>query len=162
MTQTDSLGTENEAVIAPEVISQEKTNEGVARATGVLVLGNIASRALGMAREVAVTGLFGASRATDAFYVATLVPRTIYDLLIGGQLNGAIIPVLPYLFGAQGISAVIIAAVLVGVALLGTGSIVGLLSGTSPLTRALRQLAIGYGAATATYLLGLLFGVSAG
>lgn len=76
--------------------------------------------------------------------------------------SGAIIPVLPYLFGAQGIVAVIIAATLVGLALLGTGSIVGLLSGTSPLTRALRQLAIGFGAATATYLLGLLFGVAAG
>ncbi|CAN5281304.1 VIT1/CCC1 transporter family protein [soil metagenome] len=76
--------------------------------------------------------------------------------------SGAIIPVLPYLFGAQGLTAVIIAAVLVGLALLGTGSVVGLLSGTSPLKRALRQLAIGFGAAGATYLLGLLFGVSAG
>ena len=76
--------------------------------------------------------------------------------------SGAIIPVLPYLFGAQGIVAVVIAAALVGLSLLGTGSIVGLLSGTSPLTRALRQLAIGFGAAGATYLLGLLFGVSAG
>lgn len=76
--------------------------------------------------------------------------------------SGAIIPVLPYLFGAQGITAVIIAAVLVGLALLATGSIVGLISGTSPVTRALRQLAIGFGAAGATYLLGLLFGVSAG
>ena len=76
--------------------------------------------------------------------------------------SGAIIPVLPYLFGAQGLTAVIIAAVLVGLALLGTGSIVGLLSGGSPLKRALRQLAIGFGAAGATYLLGLLFGTSAG
>lgn len=75
--------------------------------------------------------------------------------------SGAIIPVLPYLFGAQGLTAVLIAAALVGAALLATGSVVGLLSGTSPLTRALRQLAIGYGAAAATYLLGLLFGVSA-
>jgi VIT1/CCC1 family predicted Fe2+/Mn2+ transporter len=74
--------------------------------------------------------------------------------------SGAIVPVLPYLFGAQGLTAVIIAAALVGSALLGTGSIVGLLSGTSPVTRALRQLAIGFGAAGATYLLGLLFGVS--
>ena len=102
MTQTDSLGIESEAVLAPELINQEKTNEGVAKATGVLVLGNIASRALGMAREVAVTGLFGASRATDAFYVATLVPRTIYDLLIGGQLNGAIIPVLSEVVTKEG------------------------------------------------------------
>lgn len=75
--------------------------------------------------------------------------------------SGAIIPVLPYLFGFQGLAAVVISAVLVGIALLGTGSVVGLLSGSSPLKRALRQLAIGYGAAGATYLLGLLFGVSA-
>jgi VIT1/CCC1 family predicted Fe2+/Mn2+ transporter len=75
--------------------------------------------------------------------------------------SGAIIPVLPYLFGAQGIVAILIAAVLVGLALLATGSVVGLLSGASPLTRALRQLAIGYGAAAVTYVLGLLFGVSA-
>lgn len=76
--------------------------------------------------------------------------------------SGAIVPVLPYLFGAQGITAVVIAAVLVGIALLATGSVVGVLSGSSPLKRALRQLAIGYGAAAATYLLGLAFGVSAG
>ncbi|MGV8912671.1 MAG: VIT1/CCC1 transporter family protein [Rhodoglobus sp.] len=76
--------------------------------------------------------------------------------------SGAVIPVLPYLFGAEGLTAVFIAAGLVGIALLITGAIVGLLSGASPLKRALRQLAIGYGAAAATYLLGLLFGVSVG
>ncbi len=73
--------------------TQAATNAGVARASGILALGNIASRVLGMAREVAVTNLFGASAATDAFFVATLVPRTLYDLLIGGHVNGAIIPV---------------------------------------------------------------------
>jgi VIT1/CCC1 family predicted Fe2+/Mn2+ transporter len=52
--------------------------------------------------------------------------------------------------------------VLVGIALMVTGSIVGLLSGASPLKRALRQLAIGFGAAGVTYLLGLLFGTSVG
>jgi len=72
--------------------------------------------------------------------------------------SGAIIPVLPYLLGATGLTAVIISSVLVGIALLGTGAVVGLLSGGPPLARALRQLAIGFGAAGATYLLGLLFG----
>ncbi|MDR2722531.1 MAG: VIT1/CCC1 family protein [Cellulomonadaceae bacterium] len=71
---------------------------------------------------------------------------------------GAFIPVIPSLFGMYGISAVMLAAGLVGLALLVTGAIIGLLSGTSPLTRALRQIAIGYGAAAATYALGLLFG----
>jgi vacuolar iron transporter family protein len=72
--------------------------------------------------------------------------------------SGALVPVLPYLFGATGWTAVIIAAVLVGITLLGTGAVVGILSGASPLKRALRQLGIGYGAAAATYLLGLAFG----
>jgi VIT1/CCC1 family predicted Fe2+/Mn2+ transporter len=76
--------------------------------------------------------------------------------------SGAVIPVLPYIFGAQGIAAVVIASALVGLALLGTGAVVGLLSGGPPLARALRQLAIGFGAAAATYLLGLLFGATLG
>jgi VIT1/CCC1 family predicted Fe2+/Mn2+ transporter len=74
--------------------------------------------------------------------------------------SGAMIPVLPYLFGFSGITAVIIAAALVGLTLLGTGAVVGLLSGASPVKRAVRQLAIGYGAASVTYLLGLAFGTT--
>lgn len=73
---------------------------------------------------------------------------------------GAIVPVLPYLFGAEGLGAAVIACVLVGLALLLTGGIVGLLSGTSPAKRAFRQLAIGAGAAAVTYGLGSLFDVS--
>ncbi|GAB3522941.1 VIT1/CCC1 transporter family protein [Arthrobacter monumenti] len=74
--------------------------------------------------------------------------------------SGAIMPVLPYIFGLQGLIAAIVAAVLVGLALLATGAVVGLLSGAPPIKRALRQLGIGYGAAAVTYLLGLLFGVT--
>lgn len=74
---------------------------------------------------------------------------------------GAVVPVLPYLLGMEGWSAVALASGLVGVALLGTGATVGVLSGSSPAKRALRQLAIGFGAAAATYLLGLAFGTSA-
>ena len=76
--------------------------------------------------------------------------------------SGAIIPVLPWIFGLSGTPAVVVALVLVGIALLVTGGMVGLLSGGPPLRRGLRQLAIGFGAAAVTYLLGLLFGVVAG
>lgn len=73
---------------------------------------------------------------------------------------GALVPVLPYIFGMEGQAAAILACVLVGVALLLTGGIVGLLSGAAPSKRALRQLLIGFGAAGATYLLGMAFGAS--
>ncbi|WP_166873474.1 VIT1/CCC1 transporter family protein [Salinibacterium sp. ZJ450] len=72
--------------------------------------------------------------------------------------SGAIIAVIPYLFGLSGLTAIIVASALVGLALLLTGAVVGLLSGASPLKRALRQLAIGFGASAVTYLLGLAFG----
>ncbi|MEJ1192037.1 VIT1/CCC1 transporter family protein [Pseudarthrobacter sp. CCNWLW207] len=76
--------------------------------------------------------------------------------------SGAIVPILPFLFGMTGVAALVVAGVLVGVALLMTGGVVGLLSGTSPLTRGLRQLAIGLGAAAVTYVLGLAFGTVVG
>ncbi|MEV7620704.1 VIT1/CCC1 family protein [Microbacterium sp. NPDC089321] len=73
--------------------------------------------------------------------------------------SGAIVPVLPWIFGLSGFTAIVVALVLVGIALLTTGAMVGILSGGPPLKRALRQLAIGVGAAAVTYVLGLVFGV---
>jgi VIT1/CCC1 family predicted Fe2+/Mn2+ transporter len=76
--------------------------------------------------------------------------------------SGAIFPVLPWLVGLSGLTAVIWAAALVGVGLAVTGMCAGILSGTSPLKKALRQVAIGWGAAAVTYLLGLAFGTTVG
>ncbi|SDQ65850.1 VIT1/CCC1 family protein [Quadrisphaera sp. DSM 44207] len=75
--------------------------------------------------------------------------------------SGAVVPVLPHLLGLTGTAALVTACVLVGLALMTTGAVVGLLSGAPPLRRALRQLAIGFGAAAVTYLLGLAFGTTA-
>lgn len=69
---------------------------------------------------------------------------------------GAIVPVLPYLFGLSGWTAIIVSAALVGLALVITGAIVGVLAGASPWSRAARQLAIGYGAAAVTVILGII------
>ena len=76
--------------------------------------------------------------------------------------SGAAVPVLPFLFRMEAVGALVVAAVLVGLALLLTGAAVGLLSGGPPVRRALRQLAIGTGAAATTYGLGLLFGATYG
>ena len=70
------------------------------------------------------------------------------------------IPVLPYLFGMSGTAAIAVATLLVSVALMLTGATVGLLSGAPPLRRALRQLAVGLGAAAVTFALGKVFGAT--
>jgi len=85
--------------------TQAAAQASVARATGVLALGNITSRILGLAREIALTNLFGASRAVDAFNFAILVPKTLYDLLIAGHVNSAIIPVLSEVVTRDGAAA---------------------------------------------------------
>jgi VIT1/CCC1 family predicted Fe2+/Mn2+ transporter len=115
--------------------------DAAAQAAAVLRDNSLAPAQTDAAHDVVGTGL-GAAVSSFCFFA-----------------SGAIVPVLPYLFGATGLLAVAIAAVLVGIALLATGAVVGLLSGASPLRRALRQLAIGFGAAAVTYLLGLLIGI---
>jgi VIT1/CCC1 family predicted Fe2+/Mn2+ transporter len=116
--------------------------EAEVRAADVLKHNNFGTTEVEDTHESVGTGL-GAAAASFCFFA-----------------SGAIIPVLPYLFGLEGVTALIVASVLVGIALLSTGIVVGLLSGGPPFKRALRQLAIGYGAAAATYLLGMLFGTS--
>jgi len=76
--------------------------------------------------------------------------------------SGAAVPVLPFVVGLSGGAALLVAMVLVGCALMLTGAIVGILSGGPPLRRAVRQLAIGAGAAGTTYVLGMLFGSTVG
>ncbi len=85
-----------------EQAQQEETNASVVGASSILALGNIGSRVLGLAREMVLTFLFGASAVVDAFQVATVVIRAIYDLLIGGHVNGALVPVLSDVFTLQG------------------------------------------------------------
>jgi VIT1/CCC1 family predicted Fe2+/Mn2+ transporter len=72
---------------------------------------------------------------------------------------GAIIPVIPFLFG--GGTAVIAASLALSLAalfLVGAG--VSLLTGRGVLFSGFRQLSIGLAAATVTYLIGSLIGVS--
>ncbi|MCC7446376.1 MAG: murein biosynthesis integral membrane protein MurJ [Anaerolineae bacterium] len=89
------------AVTAPEVAiaeaeraANESTEAGLARATTILALGNIASRLLGFAKEILLSNYFGAGRAVDAFQIAITVPQDLYDLAISGHVNSAIVPVL--------------------------------------------------------------------
>jgi putative peptidoglycan lipid II flippase len=91
---TETPATELPVETPKQQDTQAETNVRVARATGVVALGNITSRVLGLAREIVLTNLFGASRAVDAFNVAIIVPKALYDLLIGGHVNSALVPVL--------------------------------------------------------------------
>ncbi len=66
----------------------------VAQAAGIVALGNVTSRVLGLARVMVQSGLFGAGPHVDALNAALRVPSTLYDLLVGGMVSSALVPVL--------------------------------------------------------------------
>ncbi len=68
-------------------------SSGIARAASIIALGNISSRVLGLVRETVIATLFGASGLVSAFRIASSVPAMIFDLLIGGMLSAALVPV---------------------------------------------------------------------
>jgi putative peptidoglycan lipid II flippase len=65
----------------------------VARAAGLITLGNLSSRILGLVREGVIGYLFGPTVDTSAFRTAATVPTMLYDLVIGGAVSAALIPV---------------------------------------------------------------------
>ena len=67
--------------------------QGIVRAAAILAIGNVASRLLGLARQTVKANLFGASGLLSAFEVAAFVPLSLYELIIGGMVNAALIPV---------------------------------------------------------------------
>jgi len=68
-------------------------SQKVARAAALISIGNIVSRALGLARDMAKSYFFGAGGAVSAFDVAAQVPTMFYDQFVGGLLNSALVPV---------------------------------------------------------------------
>jgi len=69
-------------------------NRGLARSATLLSIGNVASRVLGLLREMVINAIFGPSGLVSAFTVASFVPTMLYDFLIGGMLSAALVPVL--------------------------------------------------------------------
>lgn len=107
------------------------------------------------------TEVRGGEAAEDEEFAEAHTPGGAWEAAISSFCffaGGALLPILPFIFGASTTLGAVIAVVLVSLALLITGAVTGILSGKPPAWRALRQLLIGLGAAGITYLLGLAFG----
>jgi len=68
-------------------------NSHITRAFGIVGVATFLSRILGLVREMAIAGYFGASMAADAFFVAFQIPNILRILLAEGSLSIAFIPV---------------------------------------------------------------------
>ena len=81
------------AEIPPAAGEISEENRGIVRAAAVLAAGNVASRVLGLAREMVKANLFGTSPLLAAFQAAAYVPTSLFDLIIGGMVNSSLVPV---------------------------------------------------------------------
>jgi putative peptidoglycan lipid II flippase len=83
--------TPTEQASVPVTLSEES---GIVRAAGILAVGNIVSRVLGLAREIVKSNLYGTSNLLGAYTVAVLVPMTLFNLITGGEMvSSSLVPV---------------------------------------------------------------------
>lgn len=73
--------------------AEPEEEQTIVQAAAILAAGNVASRLLGLARQTVKANLFGASGLLSAFEVAAFVPVSLYELIIGGMVNAALVPV---------------------------------------------------------------------
>ena len=78
----------------PERDRAEAVGRAIAGAALVIMLGNVLSRALGLAREFLAAGRFGTGDPIAAFAIADQVHTLLFDLAVSGMLQAALIPVL--------------------------------------------------------------------
>ncbi len=65
----------------------------LARDALIIATGNITSRLIGLLRETVKSELFGSSGPLSAFEAAAVVPIQLYDLLVGGMVTSALVPI---------------------------------------------------------------------
>ncbi|MDR7420232.1 MAG: murein biosynthesis integral membrane protein MurJ [Armatimonadota bacterium] len=80
--------------VGDEVATTTAGSTRLARAASLLAAATVASRMLGLVREIVVAALFGASDAKAAYVIGYYVPFFVQRLLLGGTLSIVFIPTL--------------------------------------------------------------------
>lgn len=75
--------------------SSDQLTPSLARASGVMALGTIASRGTGMLRTIVIAAAVGSgAQLADAYNIPNAAPNAVYDLLLGGILTSVVVPLL--------------------------------------------------------------------
>lgn len=71
-----------------------RKQETILSAAVVMMVATLATKVLGIVKIILLANLYGASRSLDIFYAANTIPEIIFNLLVLGSLNAALIPIL--------------------------------------------------------------------
>jgi putative peptidoglycan lipid II flippase len=75
-------------------LARAKRGPSLARSSGVMALGTIASRFTGFLRTAVLLYAIGTLSLGDAYNVANTVPNAVYNLALGGILTSVVVPLL--------------------------------------------------------------------
>src|SRR5450432_1424116 len=87
-------------IASPEPASSRAAS--ATRQVGIVGLAVLASRILGLARDLIVAALFGANRNLDAFLIAFRIPNLLRDLFAEGALSTAFVTVFSQKIATEG------------------------------------------------------------
>ncbi|HQC20630.1 MAG TPA: murein biosynthesis integral membrane protein MurJ [Anaerolineaceae bacterium] len=77
---------------AAQAARAESASQQIARATGVVMFAFFLSSLVGVAQQMVITDAFGTSAALDSFNAANRVTELLFNLVAGGALGSAFIP----------------------------------------------------------------------
>ena len=84
--------TEQTSVVSPAA-KEDSAAPSVARSTALMSIATLGSRATGLVRTWAMAFAIGNSFLTSSYQIANNMPNTIYELVVGGILGAAFIPI---------------------------------------------------------------------
>ncbi len=67
-----------------------------------MIAATLLSKVLGQARDSLLTAFFGAGIESDAFYTASTIPTTLFDVVVGGVISATFIPVFNNIMAERG------------------------------------------------------------
>jgi putative peptidoglycan lipid II flippase len=79
----------------------EQERRKITGRAGIVAAGTLASRVLGLGRDIALAAVFSRA-ATDAFFVAFTIPNVLRQLLAEGAVQNAVLPVLAQMREREG------------------------------------------------------------
>lgn len=74
-------------------MSKKTSARGMLLTAGFIAMATLLSKILGQARDSLLTAYFGSGMESDAFVIASTIPTTLFDVIIGGVISATFIPV---------------------------------------------------------------------
>ncbi|GAA5343318.1 MAG: murein biosynthesis integral membrane protein MurJ [Anaerolineaceae bacterium] len=90
--EADLSQREQEATQAASAEVGQSTGQQIVRATSTVMIAFIVVSLIGVVHQMVITRVFGVSAALDSFYAANRITELLFNLMAGGALGSAFIP----------------------------------------------------------------------